>query len=198
MKKKNVLLTGILMTLMVGIFTSFAMPAQAVNRHKQVQRTVEKIYGATQKNDLDTVSKYVVIQKNSIVHAFWPQLKKYHKDLSYEVKSVDVTGKKAVVRVKVKYQNLSSVHYKALDSYNKWYKKYYMSHNKKPSTQAVQENYRSNFKKELKGYQKKYSTKTVKLTLNRKGERWRVKTLNKGGIDSITGGYQSAYEAYYK
>lgn len=194
MKKNRILLTGILMTLMVGIFTSFAMPAQAVNRHKQVQKTVENIYSATKRNDLKAVKKNVAIQKSSIVNAFWPEMKKYHKDLSYEVKSVDVTGKKAVVRVKVKYQNLSRVHYRALDRYNKWY----LAQSKKPSIKAVQANYRANFKKEVKGYQKKYSTKTVKLTLNRKGEVWKANTLNKGGIDSITGGYQTAFDAYYK
>lgn len=190
---------GIVMTLMVGFFTSFAaVPAQAVNRHKQVEKTVTKLYNGVKKNDKATVSKYVKIKKNSIVHAFWPSLKKYHTDLKYQVKSVDVTGKKAVVRVKVKYQDLSKVHYKALDRYSDWYKQYYIKNNKKPSNKEVQANYAANFKKALKGYQKKYATKTVRLTLQRKDNDWTAKTLSKNGIDSITGGYQSAYEAYFQ
>ncbi len=169
------------LSLVLGIIimaTSLSQPVQAASSKTEVKKSVTALFNSIKKFDQRGMDQYVksweykpTIYSNVFGKTYF---KNSSKKITYKINSISVKGKKATVKVKVKYVNSQEIYTDALlTTLAATYKNPYISN------EVLTKQIRKVIIASSKKHKVKYRTQTITLKMEKSSKKWILKKGDK-------------------
>jgi hypothetical protein len=205
MRKRAISLCLSVVLLLILIMSPISNTTSIVNAASdktKIKTTINNYFKAAKKYDVKKMNKYVKDTKNynpselNDYSSLRSYLKIRNKSLTYSVQKIKVDKNKATVTVKCKYLDSSTTYESAFANLILFA---FANADKNYSDKILLKKFNSIFKKSIKdsmnAYQKKYKTKTFKISLLKEKGNWKINTVTYDLANSVTANYYKAVKS---
>ena len=197
-KKPTIFKTGVRMRYCINCLTEdkIIIPKQKMTTaQKQVKKSVDRFFKYAKQYNTSKLTKCFTKPssvKLFIENSYMPQYyKKYNKRISYELKSIKVSGKNATVKLSYKYPNRYNVFKAAFEN-----SVYYQLKNPNISeSQLLKYMYERICVHSKAGIDYSYGNLTLKL--KKSGSAWKITSFNSKIDNLLHSNYTKAYNDYF-
>lgn len=181
------------------VLCTLPINAEAAGDKAKVTKTVNNFYKAAKSYNMKKMKSYFSKKSDCEVFSDWKKLeqfcRKQNKTLKYKIQSVNIKGNNATVKVKCAYKNAYKAYYNSFND-TVAYLTTLPNGGEDISDNAFKKKYNQFFKQNLKTTPASKKTKTVTVSLMKKGSSWKIKKKTTAILDSINCGYQTAYNSF--